>query len=91
MGVFQQKLKRHPLSTSFPNYTREDDVNRAAEYILGLFKSANRANLLLHPHVAEPDDYAKMHRVFGVVQEHILQDALGLPAVKIIPIRNSMT
>jgi guanine nucleotide-binding protein G(i) subunit alpha len=67
MSAFQQRLKRYPLGNSCPNYTGGDDVDRAAEYILGLFKSANRANLSLNPHVAEPDDHANMHRVFGVV------------------------
>jgi guanine nucleotide-binding protein G(i) subunit alpha len=50
IDLFKQKLIRSPLNLYFPDYAgQNDDVNRAAKYILFRFYSVNKAGLNLYP------------------------------------------
>jgi hypothetical protein len=86
MGVFQHKLKRYPLSNSYPHYTGGNDVNRAAEYILGPFKSAIepifRCILMSLSLTITQTCIAFLEWSRSIFSKM----PLGLPAVKIIPI-----
>lgn len=49
VDLFQQKIRRSPLSNYFPDYAGGDDAQRAAKYILWRFNQINRSHLNLYP------------------------------------------
>jgi len=51
MGALKKKLVEERLSDHFPDYRGGEDVDRAVDYILGLFTKVNRAQLHLHSSV----------------------------------------
>jgi guanine nucleotide-binding protein G(i) subunit alpha len=73
---FKQKVADSPLSDYFPDYSGDNDVNNAANYILSIFTKANRSNLTLYSHFTESGDAANLGHVYDSVRDTCMQNNL---------------
>ena len=80
VGKFREKLLRYPLENQFPDYKDGNDADKAAKYILQMFKNANQWRLEIYSQLVEIDDicpsiarqlYAK---IMGVILGRVLTD-----------------
>ncbi|KAG0742032.1 hypothetical protein G6F57_004680 [Rhizopus arrhizus] len=53
IDIFQEKIKKIPMEKFFPDYGGGPDQNKAAKYILWRFSQANRAKLVIYPHLTQ--------------------------------------
>ncbi|KAK9475954.1 guanine nucleotide binding protein, alpha subunit [Lipomyces japonicus] len=76
VDVFQEKLKKVPLSLWFHDYDGGDDLNKAAKFILWRFTQLNRSGLNIYPHLTQATNTSNIRLVFAAVEETILQNSL---------------
>ena len=56
LKALQKRLIESPLSDHFPDYHGGGSTDRAVDYLLGLFKQMNKAQLCIHPEVLQAED-----------------------------------
>ncbi|KAK7451015.1 hypothetical protein VKT23_012692 [Stygiomarasmius scandens] len=66
---FKEKIHRVPFSQHFPEYTFEQDTNKAAKFILWKMMQTNKAKLSIYPHLTEATDATMIKHVFDAVKE----------------------
>ncbi|KAK9465106.1 guanine nucleotide binding protein, alpha subunit [Lipomyces arxii] len=76
VDVFQEKLKKVPLSDWFNDYEGGDDLNKSAKFILWRFTQLNRSGLNIYPHLTQATNTSNIRLVFAAVEETILQNSL---------------
>jgi hypothetical protein len=75
---FKQKVADSPPSDYFPDYSGDNDVNSAANYILSKFIKANWSNLRLYPHFTESGDAANLGHVYDSVRDTCTQNNIDI-------------
>eukprot|EP01091_Cochliopodium_minus_P000200 TRINITY_DN10222_c0_g1_i1.p1 TRINITY_DN10222_c0_g1~~TRINITY_DN10222_c0_g1_i1.p1 ORF type:complete len:348 (+),score=119.40 TRINITY_DN10222_c0_g1_i1:132-1175(+) len=74
--IFEEKLKKIPLTVAFPEYTGANTLEAASHYIEKKFVDQNEnKNKNVYPHVTCATDTANIKFVFNAVQDIILQEA----------------
>jgi guanine nucleotide-binding protein G(i) subunit alpha len=73
---FKQKLGKDPLGNYFPDYSGGNDVNRAANYLIGRFNQLNHAPVTLYPRLLDMTDTTNIRWVFAVVWDTIVHNSL---------------
>ncbi|KAG6839941.1 hypothetical protein C0991_010173 [Blastosporella zonata] len=76
IDVFKEKLPKVPLEAYYPEYTGGADVKKATKYVLWRFLRANRARLMVYPHITQATDTQNIRLVFGIVKDSIIRNAL---------------
>ncbi|KAK9461663.1 guanine nucleotide binding protein, alpha subunit [Lipomyces oligophaga] len=76
VDIFQQKLKKVPLSDWFNDYDGGDDSQKAAKFILWRFTQLNRSGLKIYPHLTQATNTGNIRLVMAAVEETILQNSL---------------
>ena len=79
---FKIKIQKSPLSQRFPKYDGGDNVDKAKEFILGLFKSANVEGLVLYVLFINPIDQRVFPFICDALQDTILKEALSTLRLK---------
>lgn len=76
IDLFRDKLKRSPLEKYFPEYAGGDDFAQASKFMLWRFKQANRAELVLYPHLTCATDTSQIKVVFSAVKDTLIKNSL---------------
>lgn len=73
LEAFEKKIIESPLSNHFPSYDGGEDVDRAVDYISGLFHQINTAQLRIHSQVLrlEDEDRFQLDSVFETLSERL--------------------
>ncbi|MES1908053.1 MAG: hypothetical protein MHM6MM_001062 [Cercozoa sp. M6MM] len=70
--LFEEKIKKKPLTTCFPNYTGPQSFEACVRYIRDQFAARNRSNRRLYPHVTCATDTSNIAHVFNSLREIII-------------------
>jgi len=73
--LFQEKIKRSPLTTLFPDYTGGDDSQKGIEFIREEYKK-HFVGQTLYNYETCAIDTKNIERVFGVVKDTLIAKAL---------------
>jgi guanine nucleotide-binding protein G(i) subunit alpha len=70
---FRRDLEVSPLQESFPDYTGENSVEEAGEYMLQRFREINRAQRTLYSYLVdlEPYDPGNLELLFAAIKDAI--------------------
>jgi len=72
-----QKLQRVPLKVCFPEYTGDNSLQNATNYIAEQFKAANRnSQKIISVHLTCATDTEAIRSIFLAVKETILRDRM---------------
>jgi guanine nucleotide-binding protein G(i) subunit alpha len=74
--LFEEKLKKHPLTIAFPGYTGANDWQHAAKFIEDKFVEQNKSRKGVYPHITCATDTGNVRFVFNAVKDIILQQTL---------------
>lgn len=72
--VFEDKIKRRPISDCFPDYTGGGDPQMGLEYFTSKFAQRNRSGKKISAHHADATDYQQMEAVLCTLEEAAQSD-----------------
>ncbi|MCJ1473570.1 Guanine nucleotide-binding protein alpha-2 subunit [Lambiella insularis] len=78
VASFKEKLASDPLARYLPDYSGEDSVEKAVEYVAQRFRQLSRAGVAVHVQVLDLQDVASVRRVWDTLNESVLRP---LPAI----------
>jgi len=74
--LFQEKIKRVPLSNHFADYTGDNSFESASSYLQERFRSLNKQDKMIFPHFTCATDKQNVQRVFEDCKMVILKNNL---------------
>mmetsp|Transcript_8566 Transcript_8566/g.9718 ORF Transcript_8566/g.9718 Transcript_8566/m.9718 type:complete len:353 (+) Transcript_8566:61-1119(+) len=74
--LFEEKLKKVPLTTFFEDYTGDNSYEDAARYVTKQFTDLNRQKKSVYPHVTCATDTNNVAAVFDAVKDIVLDQSL---------------
>jgi len=82
--LFQQKIKKVPLTVAFPEYDGPQDWEKCADYISTKFAEQNKQkNKQIYTHITCATDTSNVRFVFNAVKDIILHQALDASGLNI--------
>lgn len=72
--VFEDKIKRRPISGCFADYTGEDDPQKGLEYFTSKFAQRNRSGKKIDFHHADATDSRRMEACLCTLEEAAQRD-----------------
>jgi len=75
--LFKEKLRKSPLSKTFPNYTGGDDFDNATNFIKARYMELNQSPHEIFPHFTCAISTENIGFVFGVVRKTLLKQILN--------------
>lgn len=72
--VFEDKIKRRPISGYFADYTGEDDPQKGLEYFTSKFAQRNRSGKTIDFHHADATDSQQMEAFLCTLEEAAQRD-----------------